>query len=157
MQSKVFTEVADWVFESGCRLSPTTRCDLTLAMETVAGTSCLEQKNSFDLDFLMVVSNSLKSLDVVIPSYNSQETIERCLNGITKAIAHSKREGLCEAVHIYIVDDGSTDSSLVSIEHFIHTSVYPSTLIRQTQQGPSRARNSGTEHWNIVMAALCGQ
>ena len=93
----------------------------------------------------MQSSTAPKYLDIVIPSYNSAETIERCLHGVTKAIAHSKRERLCEAVHIYIVDDGSTDSSLEYIQHFTNTSIYPSTLIKQSQQGPSAARNSGTK------------
>ena len=93
----------------------------------------------------MSPSISPKSIDVVIPSYNSAETIERCLRGVTKTIDQSRREGLCDSVHIYIVDDGSTDSSIEHIQRFINTSVYPSTLLRQAQQGPSGARNSGTE------------
>ena len=51
MRNKVFTEVEAWEFGSGCHLNPTTPCDLTSDMETVAGTSCLEQKNFFALDF----------------------------------------------------------------------------------------------------------
>ena len=104
----------------------------------------------------MSSSISPKSLDVVVPSYNSQETIERCLNGITKTIDHSRREGLCESVHIYIVDDGSTDSSIEHIQRFTKTSVYPSTLIKQTQQGPIRGiatleHEAGTSSWVLYV------
>lgn len=93
----------------------------------------------------MQYSIEAKSLDVVIPSYNSMATIDLCLQGLTNALAHSKQAGLCGDVHIYIVDDGSTDASLECIQQFISTSSYPTTLIKQTQAGPSSARNSGTQ------------
>ncbi len=85
------------------------------------------------------------SIDVVIPSYNSQSTIEQCLHGLTEAIDRSVSDRLCSDVRIYIVDDGSTDSSPAFIESFINTSNYPITLIKQKQTGPSGARNSGTQ------------
>lgn len=85
------------------------------------------------------------SIDVVLPSHNSQETIEQCLHGLTSAIDHSINEKLCDEIHIYIVDDGSIDSSTDFIETFTKTSKHPATLIKQTQQGPSAARNAGTQ------------
>ena len=93
----------------------------------------------------MPMSTSLRSLDIVIPSYNSEPTIQCCLDALVNSIDHCRESGILNLVKIFIVDDGSTDNSPDIIEEFISTSTYPTTLIHQSQQGPSAARNTGTQ------------
>lgn len=93
----------------------------------------------------MPMSSCPLSLDIVIPSYNSESTIQCCLNALVCALNKCRTDGLLDTINIFIVDDGSTDNSPTTIEEFISTSIYTTTLIHQPQQGPSMARNTGTQ------------
>ena len=84
------------------------------------------------------------TLDIVIPSYNSESTIQICLNALSLALDRCNATGQLERIQIYIVDDGSTDRSPTIIREFITKSAYTTTLINQSQEGPSCARNTGT-------------
>lgn len=73
---------------------------------------------------------------VIIPVYNSEKTIARCLN----SIAAQNRED----VQIIVINDGSTDSSDSIIREFADR--YPQILyISQENAGVSRARNTGLD------------
>ncbi len=69
-------------------------------------------------------------ISVVIPVYNSPDTIEKCLNSVL-AQDHP-------AFEIIIVDDGSTDTTPDICASFKEVKV-----IRSERGGPSRARNVG--------------
>lgn len=73
---------------------------------------------------------------VIIPVYNSEKTIARCLNSLT---AQNRDD-----VQIIVVNDGSTDSSDSIIREFADR--YPQILyIAQENAGVSQARNAGLD------------
>lgn len=73
---------------------------------------------------------------VIIPVYNSEKTIARCLNSLT---AQNRKD-----VQIIVVNDGSTDSSDSIIRIFAER--YPQILyISQKNGGVSKARNTGLD------------
>lgn len=82
-----------------------------------------------------MISMSEKSvaLSVVIPVYNKRAYIRRALRSI-RSQTHAPNE-------IIIVDDGSTDGSVDSIEQCENTLV---SVLRQENIGVSAARNRGT-------------
>ena len=69
-------------------------------------------------------------ISLVIPVYNSSDTIEKCLNSVL-AQDHP-------AFEVIVVDDGSTDGTPDICESFNGVKV-----IRSERGGPSRARNRG--------------
>lgn len=73
---------------------------------------------------------------VIVPVYNSEKTIARCLNSLTV----QNRDD----VQIIVVNDGSTDSSDAIIRDFSNR--YPQILyISQENAGVSQARNAGLD------------
>lgn len=73
---------------------------------------------------------------VIIPVYNSERTIARCLSSLT---AQNR-----EDVQIIVVNDGSTDSSDAIIREFADR--YPQILyLCQQNAGVSQARNAGLD------------
>jgi len=58
------------------------------------------------------------SLSVIIPAYNSERTIERCLKSVITAIPRSKE--------IIVIDDGSIDNTSKVASQF------PIRLLRKT-------------------------
>lgn len=80
-------------------------------------------------------------LSIIIPVYNGEETIARTLESLKK-ISTAERE----AVEVFIVDDGSTDSSAAVAESKVAgLSPIKVHLIRQENTGPSGARNAALE------------
>ncbi|HSG68553.1 MAG TPA: glycosyltransferase family 2 protein, partial [Bacteroidales bacterium] len=72
-------------------------------------------------------------ISVIIPNYNGEKTIGRCLDAAFEA--------KYDSFEIVVVDDCSTDSSITIIEK------YPCRLIRQPEHGgASRARNTGARN-----------
>jgi glycosyltransferase involved in cell wall biosynthesis len=77
-------------------------------------------------------------ISVVIPMYNSENTIVRALNSIKE---QTKFEKISE---IIIVNDGSTDNSLEIVEEYKRINKeMPIVLITQKNGGVSSARNLG--------------
>lgn len=80
-------------------------------------------------------------VSVVIPSYNSEKTILRSLNSVINQTLLPKE--------IIIIDDKSTDSSLIIIEKFIKNNNLD-TMIKliklKKNSGPSKARNEGWDN-----------
>ena len=73
---------------------------------------------------------------VIIPVYNSEKTLARCLNSL---VTQNRKD-----VQIIVVNDGSTDSSEAIIRDFADR--YPQILyIPQTNGGVSTARNAGLD------------
>ncbi len=77
-------------------------------------------------------------LSFVIPAYNVEKYIERCLNSI---FSQNVDESLYEVI---VIDDGSTDNTLelLNREAKKHGNLH---VITQENQGPSVARNNGIE------------
>ncbi|MEW6600142.1 MAG: glycosyltransferase [Nitrospirota bacterium] len=70
-------------------------------------------------------------VSVIIPAYNAEKTIGRCLN----ALSNQDYSGEYE---IIVVDDGSTDSTSEIVAQFKKTK-----LLKQKNSGPAAARNRG--------------
>jgi len=71
------------------------------------------------------------TISVVVPVYNGERFVERCLDALSKQIRPPDE--------VIIVDDGSTDQSVALVES------KPVQLIRQKHQGPAAARNRGVQ------------
>jgi glycosyltransferase involved in cell wall biosynthesis len=77
---------------------------------------------------------------VVIPTYNRQPILEKCLRALEQQQFDST---LVENYEVVVVDDGSTDGTvqwLNSVSEFPHV-----RLIQQDHQGPAAARNLGVD------------
>lgn len=73
-------------------------------------------------------------ISIIIPVYNSEDTIERCLNSLLKQTY--------EKIEIIIVNDGSTDDSEKICKRY--SQEYDNVkLINQDNKGVSCARNNG--------------
>ena len=75
-------------------------------------------------------------ISVVIPSYNSTRTIERCVQSVFDTGDKS--------VEVIVVDDASTDRSPKLVETIAYADPERVRLIRQEKNGgPAKARNAG--------------
>ena len=74
-------------------------------------------------------------VSIVIPCYNAEQTIARCLDGL-----FAQTYGDLE---IIAVDDGSTDGTPALLEGSIAASPVPMEVIHQTNRGACAARNAG--------------
>jgi glycosyltransferase involved in cell wall biosynthesis len=70
-----------------------------------------------------------QSLAVIIPAFNASRTISQCLQSVL-------RSGISKD-NVVVVDDGSTDSTLVIARQF------GVKVVQQSRSGPARARNLG--------------
>jgi len=68
---------------------------------------------------------------VIIPAYNAEGTIGKCLNALEKQNIHK------EDYEVIVVDDGSTDRTPEIIKPF------PVKYLHQQNKGPASARNRG--------------
>ncbi len=76
-------------------------------------------------------------LSIIIPVYNSEKYIARCLGSVLRQQDSNKYE-------IIVVDDGSTDNTGKIIDNF--SQKYPNiTVIHQENMGVSMARNNGID------------
>ena len=77
------------------------------------------------------------NLSVIIPAYNCETTISRCVNSITRQLDMNQNE-------IIIVDDGSIDRTEEICKNIVNKSknIY---YLRQENSGVSAARNRGLE------------
>ena len=78
-------------------------------------------------------------VSVVIPSYDSENTIVACVQSV-----------LCQSykdIEIIIVDDGSTDRSMAVLKDFLEKKMLQEkiSIVVQRNQGPSAARNKGID------------
>ncbi len=80
------------------------------------------------------LENTEISISVIIPVFNGEKLIDRCLNSIVHQNTSAK-------IEIIIIDDGSTDNSVEIINEFSENLI----LLQQKNQGPAAARNKGIE------------
>jgi len=78
---------------------------------------------------------------VVIPTYNRQPILEKCL----RALENQRFDGaLVSAYEVVVVDDGSTDGTVTWLQN--HGAEFPHVqLFEQDHKGPAAARNLGVE------------
>jgi GT2 family glycosyltransferase len=75
------------------------------------------------------------SISVIIPNHNRSEALKITLENLAKqTLARQDFE-------VLIVDDGSTDNSMETIQEYHHRSGF--NFLQQTQSGPAVARNNG--------------
>lgn len=73
------------------------------------------------------------AVSVIIPVYNSASLLRECLTSLKEQTV------LQHSFEVIVVDDGSTDDSASVAEEF------GALVLRQQNQGPAEARNSGVE------------
>jgi len=74
-------------------------------------------------------------VSVIIPAYNAENVIDKCLSSLLKQNYPKK------SYEIIVVDDGSTDSTKEIVKKFKKVK-----LIEQKHKGPAAARNLGAKH-----------
>ena len=77
------------------------------------------------------------SIDVIVPAFNAEDTIERCLN----SLLNQKYENL----RVIIIDDGSNDNTNSIVSEICKSSNGKALLVTQQNAGVSVARNKGLE------------
>lgn len=75
--------------------------------------------------------NKLPKVSVIIPSFNEEKNIEDCLKTILDQTYPN--------FEVILVDDGSSDKTVDIIQN------YPVKLLKQSHQGPAKARNLGAK------------
>lgn len=84
-------------------------------------------------------------LTVIVPAYNTEEYLDRCISSIEKAGKN---------VHIIIVNDGSTDETLKKAKH--RRELNPNvTIIDKKNEGPYRARIDGVRAATTQYVTFC--
>lgn len=78
----------------------------------------------------------MEKISIIIPVYNAERTIRRCLESIM-ASKYEKFE-------VILIDDGSTDNSTSIISEYVNKDGRIK-MISQSNSGPSEARNKGME------------
>ena len=77
-----------------------------------------------------------KKISIIVPVFNAEKTLERCINSIVGQSIISK-------IEIIFVNDGSTDNSESIIREYQKKYEDTIVLINQKNSGPSMARNNG--------------
>lgn len=75
-------------------------------------------------------------ISVIVPVYNGEATIERCITSILNASTYAE-----SIVEVIVINDGSTDSTKNICEKYAEKII----LINSNNQGVSSARNTGLE------------
>ena len=82
----------------------------------------------------------MKRITIVIPTFNSEKTIEDCLRGIREKCTREKIE-----YEVFVVDNGSKDSTVEIIKR--NSGKMPVTLIELPKNiGTTKSRNMGSNH-----------
>lgn len=84
----------------------------------------------------MNFSNEIDLISVIIPVYNVEKTLKRCVDSVLKQSYAN--------IEIILVDDGSTDSSIEICEQYAE--IFPNiSVLHQENNGLSEARNNGVK------------
>lgn len=81
------------------------------------------------------------SYSVIVPIYNAENTLRRCLDSIVTATKNS-----CQTVEIILVNDGSVDNSETVCKEYIESNEFDRICVcyhSQQNEGPGSARNKG--------------
>jgi len=74
-------------------------------------------------------------ISIIIPVYNGEETLGRCLQALVDQIK--------SAAEIIVVDNGSTDNSIDIVQSYARNSIVPIRVVEVLKRGAAAARNSG--------------
>lgn len=80
-------------------------------------------------------------LSIIIPVFNAEKYLKRCLKSVFRAIALTKDD-----IEVILVDNGSTDSSLEIAEDFIKKTPMRAQILRCKAPGAAAVRNYGLKH-----------
>ena len=80
-------------------------------------------------------------LSVIIPVYNTERYLKRCLDSVFVAVAFSK-----VSAEVILVDNGSSDRSLEIAREFAHESPLRISVLHCHTKGAAAARNFGVPH-----------
>lgn len=83
------------------------------------------------------ISQNIYDLSIIIPVYNSEKYLKKCLDSIIIAIKNTKYK-----VQVICINDGSTDSSIEILKQYAEKNS-DFFVINQTNGGISIARNKG--------------
>ena len=81
----------------------------------------------------------IRKLSIIIPAYNAENCIERCLDSILDQDYHND-------IEIIVVNDGSTDSTRLILERYKNRLPNVFRIITKENGGVSSARNEGLEN-----------
>ena len=84
----------------------------------------------------MIKNKNAEKITIIIPVYNVEDYLKRCLNTV---VAQSYKN-----LEIILVDDGSNDDSLIICKEF-EAKDSRIRVFSQTNQGVSAARNTGLD------------
>lgn len=95
------------------------------------------EPNKVEKNKSIIRSNKIEyDLSIIIPAYNSQDTVGACINSILNQETNFNYE-------IIIINDGSVDNTQNEVERFsVHKNI---TIISQKNKGISASRNKGLE------------
>ena len=86
---------------------------------------------------MKALSSDEPFVDVILPNYNKSKFIEEAINSVVSQTYKNW--------HLYIIDDGSTDSSFEVINKF--TNLKNVTVIKLSKNmGPAFCRNYGKQY-----------
>lgn len=80
--------------------------------------------------------DSNKEISIIIPVYNAEKTIERCINSILN-------QTIIDQMEVILVDDSSNDNSLSIMRKYEKENKETVKVIQQQNSGPAVARNNG--------------
>lgn len=92
--------------------------------------------------------NNKIDVSVVIPVYNAEKTICECVDSVVNEMVANAL-----SYEVILVDDGSTDNSLVLCRQYAETNPCIK-VIAQKNSGPSVARNTGIKNASGEFIAL---
>lgn len=87
-------------------------------------------------------------LSVIVPSFNAELTIRRCLDSLL-------RQNVADGYEILCVDDGSVDGTKDVLREYASMSPEIVRVITQEHAGVSAARNNGIRHAHGDVIAFC--
>lgn len=79
-------------------------------------------------------------IGVIVPAYNAEKSIDRCLNSIINQSINGHID-----YRIFVVDDGSTDSTPAILADYAEKNPELIEVISQENQGEAGARNTGLQ------------
>ena len=80
-------------------------------------------------------------ISIVVPIYNAEKHLTRCLDSIIVSATHSINT---KQIEVILIDDGSADKSYEIAENYCKKYTWMH-LLHQENQGPSSARNKGLD------------
>lgn len=93
------------------------------------------------------MQRAVKPVSVIVPCYNHERYVERCLRSIN--------EQTIGPIEIIVIDDGSTDSSWQKIRSFSFRPEHEVTVLRSPNRGAHAALNEGLSRARGEWLAIC--